>query len=75
MLVGLSKAHQQAVIGMVSISSFSWFVLPALLSAIFVVALIGPARRFDLVDHPVGRKNHSAPTPLVGGIAIFLSVV
>ena len=60
---------------MVSISSLSWFVLPALLSAIFVVALIGPARRFDLVDHPAGRKNHSAPTPLVGGIAIFLSVV
>jgi len=60
---------------MLSISSLSWFVSAALLSAIFVVALIGPARRIDLVDHPVGRKNHSASTPLVGGIAIFLSVV
>lgn len=60
---------------MVSISSLLLFLLPAPLSAIFVVALIGPARRLDLVDHPVGRKNHSAPTPLVGGIAIFLSVV
>ena len=60
---------------MASISSLLWFVLPALLSAIFVLALIGPARRVDLVDHPVGRKNHSVPTPLVGGIAIFLSLI
>ena len=60
---------------MISLSSLSWFVLPALLSAIFLVVLIGPARRFDLVDHPVGRKNHAAPTPLVGGLAIFLSLI
>lgn len=60
---------------MVSISSLSWFVLPAFLSAIFLVALIAPARRFNLVDHPLGRKNHSAPTPLVGGLAIFLSLI
>jgi UDP-GlcNAc:undecaprenyl-phosphate GlcNAc-1-phosphate transferase len=59
---------------MASIPSLLWFVLPALLSAIFVLALIGPARRFDLVDHPAGRKNHSVPTPLVGGVAIFLSL-
>jgi len=59
---------------MVSISSLSLFMLPALLSAIFLLVLIGPARRFDLVDHPVGRKKHSAPTPLVGGLAIFLSL-
>ena len=60
---------------MASISSLLWFVLPALLSAIFVVALIGPARRFGLVDHPAGRKNHSVSTPLIGGIAIFLSLL
>lgn len=58
-----------------SLSSLSWFVLSMLLSAVFLVALIGPARRFDLVDHPVGRKNHSTPTPLVGGLAIFLSLM
>lgn len=60
---------------MASVSSLLWFVLPALLSAIFVRALIGPARRIGLVDHPVGRKKHSVPTPLVGGVAIFLSLV
>lgn len=60
---------------MASLSPLSWSVLPALLSAIFLVALIGPAGRFGLVDHPMGRKNHSAPTPLVGGLAIFLSLI
>ncbi len=60
---------------MASISSLLWFVLPAMLSAFFVLALIGPARRIGLVDHPVGRKNHSAPAPLVGGFAVFLALV
>lgn len=58
-------------------SSFSpvwWLLLSAVLSALFVLALIAPARRFGLVDHPAGRKNHAVPTPLVGGIAIFLSL-
>jgi UDP-GlcNAc:undecaprenyl-phosphate GlcNAc-1-phosphate transferase len=59
---------------MASISSLLWFVLPALLSAFLVLALIGPARHVGLVDHPVGRKNHSVPTPLVGGLAIFLAL-
>ena len=56
------------------IPTLSWFLLSAVLSAIFVPALMGPAQRFNLVDHPAGRKNHSLPTPLVGGIAIFLSL-
>jgi UDP-GlcNAc:undecaprenyl-phosphate GlcNAc-1-phosphate transferase len=60
---------------MASSSSLLWFVLSALLSAVFVLALIGPAKRFGLVDHPAGRKNHSVPTPLVGGLAIFLSLL
>ena len=33
--------------------------------------LISVADRFDLVDHPVGRKDHGAPIPVVGGIAIW----
>jgi len=31
------------------------------------------AYRFDILDHPVGRKAHSKPTPLLGGVAIFAS--
>jgi UDP-GlcNAc:undecaprenyl-phosphate GlcNAc-1-phosphate transferase len=33
------------------------------------------APRVGLVDHPGRRKTHSAPTPLGGGIAIWLGVV
>lgn len=51
-----------------------WPVLMAMLiSMAFVVALTGPARRIGCVDHPGGRKHHAVPTPLVGGVAIFLS--
>lgn len=31
------------------------------------------ALKTGLVDHPGGRKKHRDPTPLIGGIAIFLS--
>ena len=51
-----------------------WLALLApLLSALLVLALVAPARRFGMVDHPGGRKNHDHPTPLVGGLAIFLA--
>ena len=33
------------------------------------------APRFGLVDRPGGRKAHRAPTPLAGGVAIWLTVV
>ncbi len=32
------------------------------------------ARHIGLVDHPGGRKTHSEPTPLVGGIAMFIAL-
>lgn len=37
-------------------------------------ALMGRARQLRLVDHPVGRKNHDAPTPVVGGVAMLVAV-
>lgn len=58
-----------------SFSPFWWGLLSSALSASFVVVLISPAHRFDLVDHPAGRKNHAVSTPLVGGAAIFLSLL
>ncbi len=33
------------------------------------------APRFGLVDRPGGRKAHAAPTPMGGGVAIWLAVV
>ena len=47
------------------------FALSALLCAITRVV----APRFGFVDKPGGRKDHRAPTPLGGGVAIWLTVV
>ena len=30
------------------------------------------AQKLDLLDHPVGRKDHAHPTPVTGGIAILI---
>lgn len=47
------------------------FATSALLSALARVV----APKFGLVDNPGGRKAHRAPTPLGGGVAIWLTVV
>jgi UDP-GlcNAc:undecaprenyl-phosphate/decaprenyl-phosphate GlcNAc-1-phosphate transferase len=53
-----------------------WLVLLSpVLAVMLVLMLIRPARRFGLVDHPGGRKQHAAVTPLVGGFAIFLTLL
>lgn len=44
-------------------------------SGFLSLALIRPARRFGLLDHPAGRKAHEHVTPLVGGLGIFLAFV
>ncbi|OED43526.1 hypothetical protein AB833_03585 [Chromatiales bacterium (ex Bugula neritina AB1)] len=31
------------------------------------------ANKIDLLDHPSGRKQHAKPTPLVGGLVVFIS--
>lgn len=53
-----------------------WAVL---LSPVLAVALVlvsfTPARRYGLLDQPGGRKQHRMETPLVGGLAIFVTVL
>lgn len=55
------------------------FLIP--LSCAFVVTfmcikwVIPVAERFGLVDIPVGRKQHTGKVPLIGGFAIYLSVL
>jgi len=50
--------------------------LIAFLATATLIAGLRPlAARIGLVDIPNERKNHSAPTPLVGGLAIFLGVL
>lgn len=52
------------------------FLSAFVLGVIAVLALLPLARRLHWVDHPDGaRKDHRAPTPVVGGLAIALAVV
>ena len=39
---------------------------------VFTFLIISIAKRIDLVDHPGGRKHHRNPTPLIGGIVMFM---
>ncbi len=47
----------------------------------FVLTLVGQhlvtpfAPRLGMLDHPAGRKDHSAPTPTIGGIAMLAGVL
>jgi UDP-GlcNAc:undecaprenyl-phosphate GlcNAc-1-phosphate transferase len=48
----------------------------ALVATIFLIVLLRPlAVRSGLVDIPNERKSHRAPTPLVGGLAIYGGMV
>lgn len=44
-----------------------------LISLVVMRPLMAVADRLHLTDTPGGRKRHESPTPLVGGLAVFLS--
>ena len=46
-----------------------------LLSAVFCAILRRMAPRWGLLDRPGGHKGHAAPTPLGGGVAIWLAIM
>lgn len=46
----------------------------ALVAFVMLLSLIRSAGHFDLVDHPRGRKDHVAPVPVVGGIAMLAAI-
>ena len=56
-----------------------WTILLVVTAVIVTVALIHYGDRFARawawVDHPGGRKKHKRPTPLHGGLAIFLAIL
>ncbi|MEZ6072406.1 MAG: MraY family glycosyltransferase [Pirellulales bacterium] len=57
-----------------------WLVVGAVLPSLLISWLTGFAvrrwaPRFGLVDHPGRRKVHKTPTPMGGGIAVWLAVV
>ncbi len=57
------------------INDYAVYALMLGASTILSLGLTEAARRlalrWNLLDHPIGRKAHNAPTPLMGGVAIF----
>ncbi len=43
--------------------------------SVLILLIRGVAHRFGIVDHPGGRKQHAMPTPMVGGLAMYLAVL
>ncbi|HEY2345637.1 MAG TPA: MraY family glycosyltransferase [Xanthomonadaceae bacterium] len=51
------------------------FAFAATMSFVAVWLLQPVARRFGLLDHPAGRKDHAQPTPTTGGLAILVGIL
>jgi UDP-GlcNAc:undecaprenyl-phosphate GlcNAc-1-phosphate transferase len=61
--------------GWLCASGFGLTGLSAVLSAFFCALVRRWAPRLGLVDRPGGHKGHKTPTPLGGGVAIWLTTV
>jgi UDP-GlcNAc:undecaprenyl-phosphate GlcNAc-1-phosphate transferase len=56
------------------LESINWLIpVVFLLSASLIGLLLRPAQTLNWVDHPCTRKRHGHPTPLVGGVGMFLA--
>lgn len=62
-------------LAMVSLQMTMWGVAACGLTALLVWLLNPLAYRWGLVDRPAGRKDHAAPTPVTGGIAMLVAVL
>ena len=51
------------------------FISALLLCVVFTLLLRSYSSKVGLVDHPGGRKQHSSPTPTVGGLSMSLAVM
>ena len=55
--------------------SFYFGVLAFAFCVLLLPVVIAIAEKFGLIDQPSGRKQHQLPTPMVGGITIYLAVL
>lgn len=55
--------------------NFFAFALAAIVAGAATPLAISVARRTAFYDHPVGYKQHAAPTPYLGGVAVFSGFV
>jgi UDP-GlcNAc:undecaprenyl-phosphate/decaprenyl-phosphate GlcNAc-1-phosphate transferase len=51
----------------------SFFITPLLTSLVFIAGLYPIAVKIGFTDKPCHRKQHKTPTPLIGGLAIYLA--
>jgi UDP-GlcNAc:undecaprenyl-phosphate/decaprenyl-phosphate GlcNAc-1-phosphate transferase len=51
------------------------FVIPFISTIGFILVLYPIALKIGLTDRPTHRKQHSEPTPLIGGLAIYLAII
>ena len=49
-------------------------MLGAVVTLVALIVLVPNARRLGLIDRPTERKRHDTPTPMVGGLAVFLGL-
>ncbi len=55
---------------------FSYYFLASLLATIVFIAILYPfAIRIGFTDKPCHRKQHKTPTPIIGGLAIYLALL
>ena len=50
-------------------------VISALSCAVLIPLVSAGARRFGLVDKPIGRKQHAGDVPVVGGLSIYFATI
>lgn len=51
------------------------FIVSLISCTVLILLLRGAAHRLGIVDHPGGRKQHTQPTPTVGGLAMFMAAM
>lgn len=52
-----------------------YFLTPLLLTVLFITLLSPFALKYGFTDKPSHRKQHKQPTPIVGGLAIYIAIV
>src|SRR5690606_33541981 len=60
---------------MAGIMNLAYSISTFVITLIFLFGLRPLANRIDLLDIPGGRKQHKTPTPLMGGIGIYLGLL
>jgi UDP-GlcNAc:undecaprenyl-phosphate GlcNAc-1-phosphate transferase len=53
----------------------NFFLIPVLATLVFIASLYPCAIKVGFTDKPCHRKQHKTPTPLIGGLAIYLAIV